>query len=170
MDAWEAITARRQVRSFKSAPIPEGPLRQILEAGRRAPSAHNEQRRDFVVVTDAAAKERLAGVWQGARWMANAPVIVAIVLQNAAGRQAGFDQFDMGQAAMQMMIAATGLGIGSGQAHVEDQDLARSVIGFPAEHHCGLLIALGEPADRPLRPIKNPTRRDFDDVVHFGSW
>lgn len=170
MDAWEAITSRRQIRSFTAEPIPAADLNQILEAGRRAPSARNAQRWDFVVVTDAAARRRLSGVWQGAGWTAGAPAVVAIVIENAEGRQAAFDQFDMGQAAMQMMIAAAGLGIGSGQAHVEDQELARSVLGFPSDRHCALLIALGTPADRPLRPIARPTRRAFDDVVHFEGW
>ena len=102
--------------------------------------------------------------------MAGAPVIVAMVLPDAAGEAAHFDRFDMGQAAMQMMIAATGLDIGSGQAHAEDQALAQRVLEFPDGHYCGLLIAFGYPADRPLRPIKNPTRRPFEDVVRFGTW
>jgi hypothetical protein len=29
---------------------------------------------------------------------------------------------------------------------------------------------LGVPADRPLRPIEQPNRRPFNDVVHRGHW
>lgn len=170
MDAFEAITSHRQVRSFTDTPIPDEQLHQILEAARRAPSARNGQPWNFIVVTDSAARQDLSRVWAGAGWMASAPVIVAIVLPGAAGEAAHFYRFDMGQAAMQMMIAATGLDIGSGQAHAEDQELARRVLGFPEGHHCARLIAFGYPSDRPLRPIKNPTRRPFDDVVGFGTW
>jgi hypothetical protein len=32
------------------------------------------------------------------------------------------------------------------------------------------MLALGYPADRPLRPIAHLDRRPFDDVVHRGHW
>ena len=35
---------------------------------------------------------------------------------------------------------------------------------------CAWLIALGYPADRPLRPIRRPNRRPFDEVVHRDRW
>ena len=68
------------------------------------------------------------------------------------------------------MVAAAELGIGSGHTAVADQDLARELLGHPEDTICGWLIALVYPADRPLGPIENLNRRDFDDVVHWGSW
>jgi hypothetical protein len=32
------------------------------------------------------------------------------------------------------------------------------------------MLALGEPADRPLRPLEQPDRRPFAEVVHRGRW
>jgi nitroreductase len=52
MQTWEAITSRRNVRSFADRPIPAADLDQILEAGRRSPSSQNWQPWDFIVVTD----------------------------------------------------------------------------------------------------------------------
>ena len=69
-----------------------------------------------------------------------------------------------------MTIAAAGVGVGSGQSACEDQALARDILGFPPDHEAVLLIGLGYPADRPLRPIATPKRREFDDVVHFDTW
>jgi len=169
MDAWDAITSRRQVRSFTPDPIAGDSLERILEAGRRAPSARNDQRWDFVVLSDQNKLERLSKVWQGAAWVAGSAVTVALVIPDDDER-ALIDRFDLGQAAMQMMIAATGEGIASGQASCRDQALAQDVLGFPDGKQCALLIALGHPADRPLRPIREPARRDFDEVVHFGTW
>jgi nitroreductase len=71
---------------------------------------------------------------------------------------------------MAMMITATDLGIGTGHAAVTDQDLARSLLGFPADRFCAYLLAMGYPADRPLTPISRPERRAFDDVVHREHW
>jgi nitroreductase len=170
MDTWDAITSRRQVRSFTSNPVPNEDLKRILEAGRRSPSSRNEQRWDFVVVSDKRQLQRLSQVWQGAHWIAGSSVTIAVVVPQADGEAALIDRSDLGQAAMQMMIAAAGLGIASGQAVCRDQTLAQEVIGFPDDKQCALLVAVGYPADRPLRPILKPARRSFDDVVHFGTW
>lgn len=170
MNTWETITSRRQVRSFTTEPIPEKDLERILEAGRRAPSSRNGQRWDFVVVADKDRLARLSEVWQGAVWIAGSAATIALVMPEAEGDEALINQFDLGQAAMQMMIAATGLGIASGQAVCRDQGIAQEVLAFPDGKQCALLIAVGYPADRPLKPIKKPSRRDFDDVVHFGTW
>ena len=43
MQTWDAITSRRNVRSFADRPIPPADLDQILEAGRRSPSSQNWQ-------------------------------------------------------------------------------------------------------------------------------
>jgi nitroreductase len=43
METWDAITSRRNVRSFADRPIPPADLDRILEAGRRAPSSQNWQ-------------------------------------------------------------------------------------------------------------------------------
>ncbi len=43
MQTWQAITSRRNVRSFVGRPIPAADLDQILEVGRRSPFSQNWQ-------------------------------------------------------------------------------------------------------------------------------
>ena len=62
METWDAIRARRDVRSYTDQSIGQAELDRILEAGRRAPSARNWQPWDFVVVTDRAELTELARV------------------------------------------------------------------------------------------------------------
>jgi nitroreductase len=71
---------------------------------------------------------------------------------------------------MAMTLAAADLGIGSCHAGVADMELARDLLGIPADRDWAFLISLGYPADRPLTPIKNPNRRPFDTVVHRDHW
>jgi nitroreductase len=169
MQTWEAITSRRNVRSFADRPVAADDLDQILEAGRRAPSSQNWQPWDFILVTDRDQLRELAQLWRGAGHVAGsaATIVVLAPPENNAFRRA---QLDLGQAIMAMTLAAADLGIGSCHAGVQDVDRARELFGFPADRDWAFLISLGYPANRPLRPIKHPDRRPFDEVVHRGRW
>src|SRR4029453_15728744 len=52
METWDALRARRNVRTYEDRAIPDDDLDRILEAGRRTPSSMNQQAWDFVVVSD----------------------------------------------------------------------------------------------------------------------
>jgi nitroreductase len=169
MQTWEAITSRRNVRSFADRPIPAADLDRILEAGRRSPSSQNWQPWDFVLVTDRAQLTELAKVWRGAGHVADSAATI-VVVGPAADNPFRRAQLDLGQATMQMMLAAADLGIGSCHAGIADLPRVRELLGIPDDRDWALLISLGYPADRPLTPIKNPDRRPFDDVVHRGHW
>ena len=170
METWDAIRARRNVRSFQDKPIAEQDLRRILEAGRRAPSANNRQHRDFVVSTERSQLEELAKAWQSAGHVATSAATVTVVLPEEEGRSHELDLYDAGQATIQMMIAAADLGIGSGHASIGDKAVVRGVLGLPEDSYPAYFVAFGYPADRPLRPLRHPNRRPFDEVVHFGHW
>jgi nitroreductase len=172
METWDAIRARRNVRMFAERPIADADLDRILEAGRRAPSSRNWQPWDFVLVTERARMPELAQVWRGAAHVVGAAAVIVClgpVLAEDDHRH-GWLQYDHGQATMSMALAAADLGIGSSHAAVADQDLARSLLGFPADRFAVSLLSLGYPAERPLVPLRNPARRAFDEVVHRGRW
>ena len=169
METWEAITARRNVRQYSSRPIDPDDLDSVLEAARRAPSAKNAQWWDLIVVNERDQLEALSKVWQGAGHVAGSQATIAVIAPPGDHEQAWMIQYDLGQMTMQLMIAAADLGIGTAHAWVQDQDVARALLGFPADRECHWLIALGYP-EQPLRPITRPNRRPFDDVVHRGSW
>ena len=71
---------------------------------------------------------------------------------------------------MAMMFAAADLGIGSGHSAISDQEACRRILGTPPDHICAYMLALGYPADRPLKPIVKPNRRPLPEVVHRGRW
>jgi nitroreductase len=169
MQTWEAIASRRNVRAFDDRPIPAADLDRILEAGHRSPSSQNWQPWDLIVVTDRARLRELARVWRGAGHVAGSAATI-VVIGPAADNEFGRAQFDLGQATMSMLLAAADLGIGSCHAGVADLELARELLGFPADRDWAFLISLGYPADRPLIPVRNPRRRPFAEVVHRDRW
>jgi nitroreductase len=171
METWDAIRARRNVRAYTGEPIEPAHLDRILEAARRTPSSRNSQPWDFVVVTEREHLRELATVWQGAGHVAGSAATIALITPVSEDeRQRAIANYDLGQATMSIMIEAADLGIGSGHSAVGDQDLARQLLGLPADRYCAFLVALGHPADRPLAPLTKINRRPFEEVVHRERW
>jgi len=169
METWEAITSRRNVRTFDDRLVPPEHLDRILEAGRRSPSSQNWQPWDFILVTGREQLRELSGVWRGAGHVAGSAATI-VIIGPAADNEFGRAQLDLGQAVMAMALAAADLGVGSCHAGVTDLPLARRLLGFPEDRDWALLLSLGYPAGRPLAPVRTPLRRPFDQVVHRGRW
>jgi nitroreductase len=171
VDTWDAITARRKLTNYAGKPIEEEKLKKILEAGRRSPSARNEQRWDFVLVRDRQQLVRLSAVWRGAAHIADAAAAVAVVAPYSDDLRTNASiNFDLGQAMMSMIVVATDLGIGSRHGSVDDYQLGAEILGLPDDRRLTWLMGLGYPGDRPLKPIRVPDRRPYDEVVHLERW
>jgi nitroreductase len=175
METWDALRARRNVRAFRDEPIPDDALDRIMEAAWRTPSGSNRQLWAFILCTDPDVVLGLSETWQGASWIGAAPAAIALLNPKDPDDDGNVKmrevmQYDLGQVTMSIMLAAADLGIGSGQAGILDQARARDVLEFPADWYCGWVVALGHPADRPLRPIKKPNRKPFDEVAHRNHW
>jgi nitroreductase len=171
METWDAIRARRNVRSYRTDPVPAEDLDRIAEAGWRAPSASNRQHWEFIIVTDPEQLRGLSTVWRGAGHIAGAAAAIALVVPVADDDHTRLvDTYDLGQATYAMMIAAADLGIGTGHSSVGDQAQARKILGVPDDHDVAYLLGVGYPADRPLRPIAKPNRRPIGEVIRHGRW
>lgn len=171
METWDAIRARRNVRTYRPDPVPAADLDRIAEAGWRAPSASNRQHWNFIIVTDREQLQALSTVWQGAKHIAGAAAAIALILPHPADERMKLtDRYDLGQATYAMMLAAADLGIGTGHSSVGDQERAREILGVPDDHDVTYMIGVGYPDDRPLKPIVKPNRLPFDEVVRHGHW
>jgi nitroreductase len=171
VETWDAIRARRNVRKYTDRPIEPADLDRVLEAARRTPSSVNQQAWDFVVVTDRERLQELSSIWRYAAHVASSAATIALVIPVSGDQdERDTDWYDAGQATMSIMLAAADLGIGTGHASVGDQDLARRILGLPEDREVAILVALGYPAERSLKPIRRPKRRAFDDVVHRERW
>ena len=170
---WEAIRRKRAIRRFADRPLEPGHLERILNAGRRAASSKNQQRWAFIVCRERAHLRELGAVGPWAGHLARAAVGVALVTPDPQTTDAPLSvMFDLGQAADSMQLAAWELGIGSVPATVYDQDLARRLLGYPADHHCEFLLSFGYPADPAdlTRPPKPGGRVALGDLVHEERW
>lgn len=173
MDTWTAVSTKRVIREFADRPIDADSLRRILDAGRHAGSSKNLQRWEFIVCRDREHLRELAAVGPWAGHLAGAAVGIALVTPRSEAADDPLSvMFDLGQAAAYMMLAAWELGIGSVPATVYVPDLARRLLGYPANHHCEYLLSFGYPADDAVltAPNRPGRRRPLEEMVHDERW
>jgi nitroreductase len=142
--------------------VPDDVIRQIVDAGRRSQSSKNDQPWTFVVVRDRATLRQLSECGQYAGHLAGAAFAVAIVAQP------GYD-FDQGQAAAYLQLAAWEFGVGSCIASIHEPDKARAILGAPDELQFDTAISFGYPA-QPLAAPRAGGRKPLDEVVRWEKW
>jgi FMN reductase [NAD(P)H] len=128
-DTVRLLQAHRSERSYKSDPIPDEILDNIIEAAHRAPTSINSQEVSVVVVRDAEHRKRISQLTGGQPWIAKAPVFLVLVADLCKSRvgaeKAGVTQqiqhslegviacaTDVGIALGTLMVAARSYGLG----------------------------------------------------------
>ncbi|TET90402.1 MAG: nitroreductase [Methanomassiliicoccales archaeon] len=154
MDVAEAIRARRSVRRYKSTPIPDETLQNVLNAARLAPSAENMQPWRFVVVRDEDAKRELASACNNQTWIAEAPVIIAACgVPDEAGTIVGgyVDpvSVDVSIALTQAALEATSEGLGTCWVTAFSEERVKSILNIPPDVRVVALTPLGYPDEMP---------------------
>ena len=170
---WAAIASKRAIRDFSDRPLEPAHLDRILRASRRSGSSKNLQRWTFIVCRDRDHLRALSDLGPWAGHVAGAAVAIALVTPDPRVPEAPLSiLFDLGQAAQNMMLAAWELGIGSVPATVYQHDLARRLLGYPADHECAYLLSFGYPADPTdlTRPNSASGRRPLTEMVHDERW
>jgi nitroreductase len=165
MSQLESILNRRSVRKYEDKEIPEDVLRQILEAGRQAPSAVNRQPIRFVVVKDhEIAKAFSSDLFN--HFIKDAPVIIvgcADVNSLLTGKWAVADA----TIAMQnMVIAAWTLDVGSCWIGAFSEKRVKELLKIPDKWKVVALVTLGYPSEQP-KPKK---KKAFEELFNFNSF
>ena len=172
MDVYDAIRARCSVRAYDSTPIPGESLDRILESGRLAPSAMNYQPWRFIVVTDEAKRAEL-GHGRYAKFLRESPVV--IVGCGDKKKSPEWHAVDTTIALQNMVLAATGEGLGTCWIGSFDEDRVRSLLSIPDEYSVIAMLSVGYPRrkfDLTSMITKGKNRKELKEIVsyeEFGS-
>ncbi len=172
VETYDRVRGLRVVRAYTPDPIPTDDLSAVLEAGRWTGSSKNVQGWSFVVV-EGDQLDVLASAGSFTDPIRNSAAAVAIV------RTPEGNDFDVGRAAQNMMLAAATRGIGSCPITLHDAARAAEVLELPDGFSCRYAIALGvpdEPAELAARAERRRRgvtgRKNLDELVRrqvFGS-
>ena len=168
MTFFELAKQRCSVRSYKDTPIEEEKLKLILEAGRIAPTACNNQPQKIYVVKGEAARKKLAAV---CRCTFDAPVILVVCYDRNRDwknkLQPGYEsgETDAAIVCTHMMLQAFELGIGSCWVGYFNPKTVAETLGLPENVTVSALLPMGYPAEdaKPL-PLHSQFR-DLADTV-----
>lgn len=169
--AYRHVLALRVVRRYLPDPIPPAEMEAILEAGRWTGSSKNRQGWAFVVIDDRPGLERLAaaGDFTGPV-LASAATIALVRLPRG-------NDFDIGRAAQNIMLAAAARGIGSCPIAFHRPDQAAEMLGLPEGHNCTWAVALGYPDEAAEEEQRRQAaaagfkgRRPLDELAHRGRF
>ncbi|MEN6371746.1 MAG: nitroreductase family protein [Armatimonadota bacterium] len=168
----ETIRQRRSIRAYKSDPVSESDLRDIVAAGFCAPKAHGRQAVHAIVVTDSEKREQLSESNTWSRFLAQAPAIIAVCVDKDA---AGNFWVDDGAAFMEnLMIAARAKGLGTCWIGVHDaiydgvdsEHTVRDILNVPDNMRILALTPVGYPAEeKPVKDLEYPS-----ESVHWDSF
>jgi len=163
MEVLEAIKTRRSIRKYKKAPVPEEELEKILDAGRWAPSANNSQPWQFIVLSDSEVRERVAKLLPRGKFLAQAPLGIAIV---ADPRVSPRPVEDGSLATYSMLLAAHSLGLGGcWLAPSVNEEKVKEMLGIPKEERLISVISIGYPDE-----ARSVIRKELNDITFINRY
>jgi nitroreductase len=167
MDAYLAITSRRDVKTYRSGALEPDAETRILDAGRLSGSARNRQPWRFLVIRTPSLRDELAACVYVPENVQSAAFVVAIV-----GQGKGPVGFDCGRAAQSMLLSAWNEGIGSSPNGVASPDEARKLLALGDDETLYAVLSFGHPAREAAPESRSPAewssranRRSLDEVA-----
>ncbi|MBA4010175.1 MULTISPECIES: 5,6-dimethylbenzimidazole synthase [Sphingomonadales] len=180
------LTWRRDVRAFRSDPLPETVLGKLIAQAARAPSVGNSQPSRFVMVRSAERRRALVAhveaeqIAAGEKYdaaeraeyqrlklhgLAECPVVIAIYCVRDPAEGAGLGRQTMPEALVYsticavhtLWLAARAEGIGLGWVSILDPATVSVLLDVPADWHFIGILCLGYPKTEAELPLLHTT-------------
>jgi nitroreductase len=167
-----AIFTRRSVRSYLPKAVEDDKIERILRAGFQAPSAHNRQPWEFLLVSD---KEDLKAIAEMSPWSkmaAKAPLVIACCANTERGASDDLAEWwvqDLAAATENILLQIEEEGLGGvWLGWYPDRERVKTLsarFGLPSHIVPFSMVVLGYP-EHPHRPSDR-----YDEArVHWGRW
>ncbi|NLY43045.1 MAG: nitroreductase family protein [Clostridiaceae bacterium] len=163
MDALKVLKERRSIRKYTNQPVSKEIIEDIIDCGRLAATARNEQPWHFVVVTDPERKKYVADVTDYGKFIERAPVCVIVFCNETKYR------IEDGSAATEnILLAAKAHGLGSCWVAGDKKPYAKLLeeyFGAPEGVKLFSIIAIGYPDEQP-----SPRKKPLNEVLHYEKF
>ncbi|MGN9165661.1 nitroreductase family protein [Tissierellaceae bacterium HCP3S3_D8] len=169
MDIIEGIMTRTSIRKFTGEIIDKQQLDTLLKAGFQAPTAHNFQPWEFIVVQDREILQEIKNFHKYAKMVMDAGAAIIVCGDMVKQRNRGFLTCDTSAAIQNMLLAAHGLGLGAVWCGIYDKeelvDNMRKTLQLPENIlPVGMVVVGNKKEDR------TPIDRYDENKIHYNRW
>lgn len=161
MDTFECISKRVSVREYQVKAISQQALTQLVDAGRRAPTARGVEPWKFVVLTEKEVLKKLGELANTGVFIKDSASCIVVFCQDTK-----YYLEDGCAATENILLAACSLGLGACWVAGDKKPYAEDVkklLNAPADLKLISLIALGW----PKKEIQQNKKRKTEEVIHW---
>ncbi|MHA1270582.1 MAG: nitroreductase family protein [Candidatus Helarchaeota archaeon] len=171
----EVIKSRKSVRKFTDEQIADEDLNGILEAARLAPSGTNKQPWHFIIIKNKDTQKKLADLLPWGRYIKNAPVAIAILVQ----LKSMWAVLDGAIAMTHITLEAAARGLGTCWCacwpNIEKNPALEKeindILGIPEKLHGKIKLITITPLGYPAPDgIKETSRKELSKIVHYEKF
>lgn len=157
------IVNRKSIRKYCDRDITDEQIAELLEAARLAPSGHNKQPWDFIVVRSKQLQEQISALDHDQKWMLTAPVFI-VCIGNEKYRGDG-DMIrvirDSAIATEHILLQAEHMGLSTCWTAWYEQEDMRNLLGLDERCYIIGIVTVGygdeDPPARPRRKLEYKT-------------
>lgn len=169
MEVLDAVKARRSVREYDGRPVEREKLDLIIDAGRLAPTARNEQRVRVVIADGKKEIDEIAAA--SYPWVSTAPCVIAVYADHDRTMMCGISSKveDCCIALTSMMLEAVSLGFGTVWMGHFDAPRVKKALGIPEDAILTAIMPVGYAADEGA-PKEKLSREEFASFGTVRRW
>lgn len=164
MDFFDVVKERKSVREYSDKAVEKGLIEKIIDAGRVAATARNEQPWEFIVTRDKEILKKICDMCPNGPFIKDAFYLIAVFSKDTK-----YYLEDCSAATQNMLLAIESLGLGGcwiagdKKDYIED---VRKIFNVPEGCRLVSMITVGYPkkaqGPKPKRSIK--------EVLHWEKW
>ena len=168
----DTIRRRRTIRHYTDQDVGSNDIELLLTAGMSAPSIFNRRPWHFVVIREPAARKLIVEQLRLSSSLEQAPVLIGVLADVA---KSPTWRLDLSGAVENILLAATGIGLGAAWINAVDTTLSdvvthelREALAIPDHLQLFAFVAAGHPAQE--RPAHESNPYFASTHVHYDRW
>lgn len=164
MEVFECVSTLSSIRSYQQKQVPDEVVREVLEAGRLAPSAHNDQPWEFILIKDQSALSDMKRYCVSGSFITQVDFAIVVVTDPSSK----WHEIDSTRAVQNMVLTAWNHKLGSCWIGRLEKKGLMEYLNIPKELNVLTVLPFGYFDERLIDTVK--FRRDPDQVFHLDSY
>ena len=164
MDFFDIVKQRKSVREYSEKAIEKEYIEKIIDAGRVAATARNEQPWEFIVTSDKNILKKICDMCPNGPFIKDASHLIAVFSKDTK-----YYLEDCSSATQNMLLAIEALGLGGCWVAGDKKDYAgevKKIFDVPDGYRLVSMISVGYPKKAQGPKLK----RKIEEVLHWEKW